>query len=93
MSESATHYRIQVNTKSDFTGKEKWNSGKVAFDSPVNEDAWSEDISYGGSAFVLGQKYWWRVKLWDSEGKEGDWSEEEAHFEMEEQEVFGGYIG
>ncbi|MBA7491122.1 hypothetical protein ES702_01688 [subsurface metagenome] len=90
---TATHYRIQVNTKADFTGDEMWDSGKTAFDSPVNEDSRSEDIPYGGSAFVLGQKYWWRGKLWDSEGKEGDWSEEEAHFEMEEQQVIIALIG
>lgn len=90
---TATHYRIQVNTKSDFTGDGMWDSGKVAFDSPVNENAWSEDIPYGGSVFASGRKYWWRVKLWDDEGKEGDWSEEEAHFEMEAQQVIMGFIG
>ena len=93
MSGSATHYQIQVNTKSDFTGDEMWDSGKTVFGSPVNENAWSEDIGYEGLDLELGQKYWWRVKLWDDGGKEGDWSGEEAHFEMENQEVFGGYIG
>lgn len=84
---TATHYRIQVNTKADFTGVEMWDSGKTAFDSPVNEDAWSEEIPYGGSDLEAGTKYWWRVKLWDDEGIEGDWSEEEeeADFTMGEE--------
>lgn len=92
---TATHYRIQVNTKPDFMGLAMWDSDKTAFDTPVSENAWSEDIPYGDSTLTPGQKYWWRVKLWDSEENEKEWSEEEAYFTMvkEAQQVFGGYIG
>jgi len=83
---TATHYQIQVNTKADFTGDEMWDSAKTPFDTPVNENVRSEDIPYAGSELQAETKYWWRGKLWDNEGIEGDWSEEEAYFIMGEQE-------
>lgn len=45
-----------------------WNSGKVKSDQ-------MSQINYAGRPLLSGKTYWWKVKIWDSKGKESDWSE------------------
>ncbi|MFO7922730.1 MAG: family 78 glycoside hydrolase catalytic domain [Bacteroidales bacterium] len=45
-----------------------WKSGKVISNESVN-------IPYGGKPLVSMQDCWWRVRVWDGEGKVSDWSE------------------
>ena len=59
-----TAYEIKV-----MTGKKTvWNSGKVESDSSVH-------VAYKGSSFQPGEKYFWRVKVWDNSGKASSWSQ------------------
>ncbi len=44
-----------------------WDSGKVAGDRSVA-------VAYGGRPLRSGQTYWWKVMLWDRDGKETAWS-------------------
>lgn len=45
-----------------------WNSGKVESKQSVNN-------IYNGKALLSGQQYFWKVKVWDIEGGQSDWSE------------------
>ena len=45
-----------------------WDSGKVFSDQTTQ-------IAYGGPVLASRQRVWWRVKVWDEAGIEGDWSE------------------
>jgi len=51
-----------------------WDSGKVTSDESIHRP-------YEGSPVQSGQRYYWQVKVWDTNGKAGDWSEA-AYFEM-----------
>lgn len=44
-----------------------WNSGKVESDA-------SFQVAYDGKALESSTKYFWKVKVWDNEGIESDWS-------------------
>ncbi|MGI5898241.1 MAG: hypothetical protein ACOX6Q_03755, partial [Candidatus Dojkabacteria bacterium] len=76
-SDKATHYQIEVNTNSSFTGTVMWNSGKVAFATPVDNGSRSSDITYAGTTLQWGVTYYWRIKFWDNADPslEGSWSE------------------
>ena len=45
-----------------------WDSGKVAGERSVA-------VAYAGRPLLSGKTYWWKVKLWDRDGKETAWSE------------------
>jgi hypothetical protein len=45
-----------------------WNSGKVASDASIQVD-------YKGALLEAAKKYFWKVKVWDNEGSESEWSE------------------
>ncbi len=45
-----------------------WNSGKISSNESVN-------VKYNGIALVSRQDCWWRVRVWDRNGKVSDWSE------------------
>ena len=75
----AQHYRIQVNTESNFSGTMLWDSGKTNM-SDVNEGNRCENIGYNGSTLSRGATYYWHIKFWDDEGLEGAWSIESAYF-------------
>ena len=45
-----------------------WNSGKVTSEN-------SSHITYKGSILTSGTQAFWKVKLWDKDGKESEWSE------------------
>ena len=53
---------------------DKWDSGKVASDQSVN-------VAYEGSDLASGEKCWWKVRVWDKDGKTSPFSEP-ATFEM-----------
>ncbi|MCX5647700.1 MAG: family 78 glycoside hydrolase catalytic domain [Planctomycetota bacterium] len=53
---------------------DKWDSGKVDSDESVH-------VTYQGKALGSGEKCWWKVRVWDKDGKAGGYSEP-ATFEM-----------
>ena len=58
-----TAYQIEV-----FSGKTRvWNSGKVLSSTSVN-------IPYSGLHLRSGERYEWRVKVWDNQGNVSAWS-------------------
>ena len=63
-----TAYQIQVSYGSDDFKNLVWDSGKV------NSDE-SAFIEYAGEQLKSQSSYFWRVKVWDENGKESDWSE------------------
>ena len=72
----ANHYEIEVNTESDFTGTVMWDTGKISMSNVLEGSRGpSSPVSYAGAALSLdGSGYFWRIKFWDDEGYEGDWS-------------------
>jgi alpha-L-rhamnosidase len=68
---SQTAYQVQV-VSSEAGLKENnpdlWDSGKV------NSDQ-SHLVEYGGKKLPSRQRVWWRVKYWNQNGVESDWSE------------------
>lgn len=74
--DTATHYQVQVNTSSDFTGTSMWDSTKTLFGTALDINDRSPDISYNGSTLQWGSTYYWRIKFWDNNdfNNEGPWS-------------------
>ncbi len=71
----ANNYQIQVNINSSFTGTEMWNSGKTSMDN-LDEGERCPEILYQGIELTEdGTTYYWRIKFWDDEDNEGDWSD------------------
>lgn len=67
-------YEVEISTK-DRLGNKKilWNSGYVLSD---KTQVVLEDLKLSSR-----QRLYWRVRLWDESGEEGEWSQE-AYFEM-----------
>jgi alpha-L-rhamnosidase len=59
-------YEIKVSSTRKGAGA-VWDSGRV-------NSAQSVDVSYGGPALKSGQRYYWRVRVWDAGGKASAWS-------------------
>jgi alpha-L-rhamnosidase len=60
-----TAYRLEVATKPALLANGKpdiWDSGRVASDR-------SFGVAYGGPALVASRRYYWRVEVWDKDGK------------------------
>ncbi|MDX9739520.1 MAG: fibronectin type III domain-containing protein, partial [Candidatus Dojkabacteria bacterium] len=73
--DSSTHYEVEVNTNSSFSGTVMWDSGQVAFPLAINSGARTSDITYSGTPLVTnGTTYYWRMRLWDSKGAASGWS-------------------
>jgi alpha-L-rhamnosidase len=67
--ESQTAYRVVVSDGIDADSSQViWDSGKVESEQSV----W---VPYGGPALKPRQRVSWRVKFWDNEGHESDWSD------------------
>lgn len=67
-------YQIQVNTASDFSGTEMWDSGLQSMTSTAI-GARSPDISYNGTTLSPdGTTYYWRIKFADNWGGVSPWS-------------------
>ncbi len=70
-------YRIQVVSAKDAFDKKKqlvWDTGKVDSDQSVH-------IEYNGQKPQSRDRFYWRVKIWDNQGRESGWSET-AFWEM-----------
>lgn len=63
-------YRIQVADRADFSETTPliWDTQKLESDRSVL-------IAYGGEPLEARRRYYYRVKVWDQEGRESDWSE------------------
>jgi alpha-L-rhamnosidase len=59
-------YQIRVSSTRKSAG-DVWDSGRVTSTQSV-------DVSYGGPALKSGQRYHWRVRVWDARGKASAWS-------------------
>ncbi len=70
-------YQVLVTSKQenlDAHNGDKWDSGKVVSAQSIN-------ILYRGSSLESGKTYYWKVRLWDKDGKVSSWSKI-ATFEM-----------
>ncbi|GGG51036.1 hypothetical protein GCM10011414_20760 [Croceivirga lutea] len=68
---SQTAYHILVATAEELLNEnevDSWNSNKV-------QSASSTFVDYAGSTLQPTQTYYWKVKIWDENGKPSDWSE------------------
>ncbi|WP_238007683.1 family 78 glycoside hydrolase catalytic domain [Dactylosporangium sp. AC04546] len=59
-------YEIAVSNTTANAG-DVWSSGRVASDRQV-------DVVYGGPALVSLRRYYWRVRVWDAQGRPSAWS-------------------
>ncbi|HLK03145.1 MAG TPA: family 78 glycoside hydrolase catalytic domain [Candidatus Acidoferrum sp.] len=60
-----TAYQIQVASSANLLLSDKpdiWDSGKIPSDKSI-------DVAYGGRDLQVSTRYFWRVKVWDHEGK------------------------
>ncbi len=65
-----TAYRILVASSTQKINPDiadKWDSGKVNSDKSVN-------VPYEGKVLSSGEKYFWKVRVWDKNGKSSTWS-------------------
>lgn len=72
-----TAYQILIAGSSEKLAKDEgdvWNSGKV-------ESGKSQYITYRGIPLKNGQRYYWKVKVWDASGTASTWSDTN-HFDM-----------
>jgi len=81
-SDVAPHYQIQVSTSSSDWTNPKWDSDKSSFTVAANEGSRSELVSYSGSTLATSTTYYWRIKFWDWDGNEGEWSTSTATFKL-----------
>ncbi|GAA2541706.1 family 78 glycoside hydrolase catalytic domain [Winogradskya consettensis] len=58
-------YQVVVGTKPG--AKDVWDSGQVASQQSV-------DIAYAGPALAKDRTYYWRVRVWDAQGRASAWS-------------------
>lgn len=66
-----TAYQIMVSDDLEKLNSGKgilWNSGRVASDASIQ-------VHYKGASLDAVKKYFWKVKVWDNEGLESEWSE------------------
>jgi alpha-L-rhamnosidase len=68
-----TAYQIQVASENEFKNL-LWNTKKVNSDQSIH-------IEYQGKALQSRQRVFWRVRIWDNQGRKSNWSET-AHWEM-----------
>ncbi|GAA2631725.1 alpha-L-rhamnosidase [Paractinoplanes durhamensis] len=58
-------YQVAVGTAAG--GSDVWDSGPVASGQSV-------DVAYGGPALTSNKRYFWRVRVWDAQGRPSPWS-------------------
>jgi hypothetical protein len=69
-SDDCSAYKIEVNSSSDFTGTEYWDSGKVSLF--VSNNTRSSNITYTGDPLTnSGNTYYWRITVWDADDLSG----------------------
>ncbi len=59
-------YEIQVGSGPGET--DVWSSGKIQSSEQV-------DVAYGGPDLTAATEYFWRVRIWDGDGTQAEWSE------------------
>jgi alpha-L-rhamnosidase len=68
-------YQVQVAADAaSLGGRPLWDTGKVLSDRSVH-------VAYEGPALESGRRYYWRVRVWDGEGRASAWSAP-AYWEM-----------
>jgi alpha-L-rhamnosidase len=60
-------YQVLVSTEPSVGAGDIWDSGKVA-------SAKSVQVPFAGKALESGKRYYWKVRSWDRDGREGPWS-------------------
>ncbi len=80
-------YQIEVFATDGRKERRVWNSGKVI-------SAESQLVRYAGPALSKGERYTWRVKVWDESGRVSKWSAKST-FRMSPDDSFlsGNWIG
>lgn len=61
-------YQILVSNNPGNIDENIWDSGKVNSSETIN-------ISYEGTELQSGEKYFWKLRIWDQDGDAADWSE------------------
>ncbi|KAA3661741.1 MAG: alpha-L-rhamnosidase, partial [Calditrichaeota bacterium] len=64
-------YQIQVATSREVLAKESallWDSGKVGSEQSIH-------VAYAGPQVQSGQRYFWRVRVWDGDDQASEWSD------------------
>ena len=72
-----TAYQVLVATDSVILSSntgDVWNSEKVNSDQSIH-------VTYKGKTLESGKRYWWKVRVWDKEGRESKWSKP-SYWEM-----------
>ncbi|MFH1255610.1 MAG: RHS repeat-associated core domain-containing protein [bacterium] len=77
----ASYYRIQISASSSDWTNLAWDSAKTALSNQLHQGGRSEKIIYAGNPLAGGTKYYWRIKFWDNENNEGEWSNGSDYFE------------
>ena len=68
--EKQTAYQVLVATKPELLKQDhgdQWDSGKVTSDDFTQ-------VVYAGKALESGRNYWWKVRYWDKEGRQSEYS-------------------
>jgi hypothetical protein len=80
-SSTANSYQIQlIQSGGSFTSP-FWDSGRQTFSENTPAGSRIPNIVYGGSGLQNGTKYYWRIKLWDNDDNEGQWTNGKDYFE------------
>ncbi|MCK4553521.1 hypothetical protein KAU19_00975 [Candidatus Parcubacteria bacterium] len=81
--DNAIYYQIQVATSSGYWDYPEWDSNKTSMATTTEGNRCGE-ISYGSPTPLSldGSTYYWRIKFWDDEDLEGDWSTSTASLAM-----------
>lgn len=69
----AGKYQLQISTTPTFSTNVQ-DSGYVSFAVPVSPNKRIPQIEYAGSPLASSTPYYWRIKLVDVAGQEGEWS-------------------
>ena len=65
-----TAYQVLVASKQDILAKDQgdlWNSGKVNSEQSIH-------VEYDGAPLKSGQRCFWKLRVWDKDGKPSEWS-------------------
>jgi len=60
-------YQVVVSTDAKAAAGDVWDSGKIA-------SAKSTQVAFAGKALESGKSYFWKVRVWDRDGRESAWS-------------------